>query len=80
MTSQSLEELNHYLELAAEIVVMHGTAYLPIMERFEREIEAAEKKIDGIKRAQDLIAKRRQQNVSNTGKQSLSADLAMVNS
>lgn len=37
----SVEEIERALAVAAYIVIKHGSAYVPIFERLERELEAA---------------------------------------
>ena len=44
MSSQSqpsLADLEHALAVAAYLVMRHGDLYIPLLERFEREVEAA---------------------------------------
>jgi len=52
----SLADLEHYLAVAAYIVVRHGDAYVPTLERLEREVEAERSRTGHRERAQRLLA------------------------
>lgn len=54
----SIAELEHYLAVAAYLVVRHGEAYVPTMARLEQEI-AAELRSEGPRaHAQRLLSER----------------------
>lgn len=52
----SLADLDEALTLAAFIVLRHGDAYAPIMERLEREIEEAKRQAPSSDRARRILA------------------------
>lgn len=55
----TLEDLERWLELAAYVVMRHGDVYLPIFERFERELSAARAKTDARSRASSVLQRLR---------------------
>lgn len=52
----SLAEIDEALTLAAFIVLRHGEAYAPIMERLEREIDEARRRAPSTDRARRILA------------------------
>lgn len=50
----SLERLERALAVVAYVVVRHGAVYAPILERLEREVEAA-RRDDPINRAKAIL-------------------------
>lgn len=50
-------ELERALAVAAYLVVRHGDAYVPVLERLEREMEAAQRKSDTRSRAAAILAR-----------------------
>lgn len=51
----TLAELEEALTLAAYIVVRHGDAYAPAMERLEREVEDAKRRAPTADRARRIL-------------------------
>ena len=51
----TLERLERALAIVAYVVVQHGKVYAPILERLEREVEAA-RRDDPVLRARKLLA------------------------
>ncbi len=52
----SLAELEWALKAAAYVVLRHGDAYVPMMERLEQELEAARREPSGSDRARRILA------------------------
>lgn len=55
-TLPTVQELEHSLALAAYVVVRHGEAYVPILERLERELEEARQRVSHTDRARRILA------------------------
>lgn len=48
-------ELERALAVAAYLVVRHGDAYVPVLERLEREVEAERNQVDHRSRAARIL-------------------------
>ncbi len=48
-------ELERGLAVAAYLVVRHGDAYVPVLERLEREVEAERNRVDHRARASRIL-------------------------
>ena len=55
-SAPTLAELEEALTMAAYIVCRHGEAYAPIMDRLEREVDEARRRVPSIERARRLLA------------------------
>ena len=62
---RSSRSLESYLRQAADIVAKHGDAYLPIFERFEREVAKQARQSDA--RARALAVAKSQSRTQRTG-------------
>ncbi|MCJ2074105.1 hypothetical protein MKK68_00310 [Methylobacterium sp. E-016] len=51
----TLPEVERAHELVARIIVLHGTAYLPLLDRMEREVVHATRQVEGSARAQAVL-------------------------
>jgi hypothetical protein len=51
----TLSEIERAHELVARIVVLHGTVYLPLLDRMEREVAHAKRQVDDSARAQAVL-------------------------
>jgi len=60
-----LAELEHMLAVAAYIVVRHGEAYVPVLDRLEREVEQERHKVSNRERAQRILANAMKRGVTN---------------
>lgn len=56
MDGNSIDDLKTALVVIAEIIVLHGEAYLPIFERIEAEAAAFEKRQSALARARTVLA------------------------
>lgn len=54
-SAPTLAELEEALALMAYIVCRHGEVYAPIMDRLEREVEEARRRVPSAERARRLL-------------------------
>lgn len=52
----TLADLEDALAIAAYVVVRHGDAYVPLLDRLEQEVEAERRKCSDRDRAQRILA------------------------
>lgn len=52
----SVEELEEALAVVAYIVLRHGDVYAPIMDRLQREVEEARRRVPSGDRARQILA------------------------